>query len=225
VIEPGQRGGGAAGQVARLPVITALAPDPRRPGTMRIDLDEARFASVPAEVVVAEGLAVGREVGAALQGRLTAEADVEAAYRTALRALERRPLARADLARRLLRKAHTRVAIESALERLGALGMLDDAAFARNYIETRAARGRGPARLTRDLLAVGVERGIIDRALAANAVETGERPEVPLALATKRAAQLGQLPRTAKRRRLLAYLARRGFTGREVSEMVAKVVG
>jgi len=214
-----------AGRVERLPVVTALVPDPRRPGTMRIDLDEARFASVPAEVVMAEGLAMGGAVGPALQARLTAEADVEAAYRTALRALERRPFARADLARRLLRKAHARPAVESALERLVALAMLDDAAFARNYVETRSARGRGPARLTRDLLAMGVERGVIDHALAAYGAVAGERREVPLALATKRAAQLGELPRTAKRRRLLAYLARRGFTGREVSEMVARVVG
>lgn len=225
MIETGQRDGGAVRRVERLPVVTALVPDPRRGGTIRIDLDEARFASVPAEVVMAEGLALGGEVGPALQARLTAEADTEAAYRTALRALERRPFARADLARRLLRKAHARAAVQSALERLAGLGMLDDAVFARNYVETRAARGRGPARLTRDLLAMGVERGVIDRALAAYGADAGERREVPLALATKRAAQLGELPRTAKRRRLLAYLARRGFTGREVSEMVAKVVG
>ena len=44
------------------------------------------------------------------------------------------------------------------------------------------------------------------------------------ALATKRAAQLRDLPRHVKRRRVLAYLARRGFSGREVSEMVGKLL-
>jgi SOS response regulatory protein OraA/RecX len=48
---------------------------------------------------------------------------------------------------------------------------------------------------------------------------------MPLALAAKRAAQLGELPRQVKRRRVLAYLARRGFAGRDISELVARVVG
>ena len=47
---------------------------------------------------------------------------------------------------------------------------------------------------------------------------------MPQALATKRAAQLGTLPRQTKRRRLLAYLARRGFSGREVTEIVEGVL-
>jgi SOS response regulatory protein OraA/RecX len=72
---------------------------------------------------------------------------------------------------------------------------------------------------------MGVERRVIDRALAAHQAEAGESPEVPLALASKRANQLGNIPRAAKRRRLLAYLARRGFTGSEVGAIVRQVVG
>jgi SOS response regulatory protein OraA/RecX len=47
---------------------------------------------------------------------------------------------------------------------------------------------------------------------------------VPLALAAKRVAQLGDLPRPAKRRRVLAYLARRGFAGRDITELVTRIV-
>jgi regulatory protein len=127
------------------------------------------------------------------------------------------------LSRRLRRKGHTAAAADVALDRAAALRLLDDAAFARNYVETRSTRGRGPARLTRDLLAMGVERRLIERALA-GLDQTADRSTVPLALASKRAAQLGDLPRDAKRRRVLAYLARRGYTGWDISEMVAKVV-
>jgi regulatory protein len=114
--------------------------------------------------------------------------------------------------------------VEAALERADGLGLLDDAVFARNYVRTRAARGRGPSRLTRDLLSMGVQRSLIDQALAAEWPEGSDRSSMPLALAANRAAQLGSLPRQTKRRRVLAYLARRGFTGREVTEMVEKVV-
>jgi regulatory protein len=206
-------------------VVTALEPDPRRAGTVRVDVDEQRFASVPAEVVLAEGLEVGQVLDAAVRARLVAAAEQESAYRTGLRALERRGFARADLARRLLRKGHARPAVDQALEQLAGIGMLDDATFAEHYVATRSARGRGPVRLTRDLIAMGVERRVIDRALAAHRADVGETTEVPLALASKRAAQLGSLPRAAKRRRLLAYLARRGFTGSEIGAVVKQVVG
>lgn len=208
-----------------LPVLTAVEPDPRRPGTVRVEIAGVRFGAVPQEVARTAGLAVGRPVDAELHQRLVAAADAEAAFRTLLRALERRSFARRDLARRLLRKGHPADAVESAVERAAALGLLDDAAFALGYVQTRTARGRGPSRLTSDLLAMGVERALIDRALAAEWPDDRDRAAVSLSLARKRAAQLGDLPRPVKRRRVLAYLARRGFAGREVSEMVARLVG
>lgn len=206
------------------PRITALEHDPRRPGTVRLEIDGARFGVVPGELVSSAGLVVGRSIDETLQQRLSSAADIEAAYRTALRCLELRSYARSDLARRLARKGHPRQAVETALERVAVLGLLDDEAYARGYVRTRAARGRGPSRLIRDLLAMGVQRSLIDRAIAAEWPEGSDRTSMPQALATKRALQLGSLPRQTKRRRVLAYLARRGFSGREVTEMVEKVV-
>lgn len=209
---------------ARAARITALVPEPRGPGSVRIEVDGERFASVSPDVVRTHGLHVGRELDETLRARLEVEADVEAAYRTALRSIERRSFARADLSRRLLRKGHAHEAVEAALARAAEQGLLDDSAFAINYVETRSARGRGPLRLTRDLLAMGVERGIVDRAVAAHLRQSEGTGDIPLTLASKRAAQLRDLPRQVKRRRVLAYLARRGFSGREVSEMVGRLL-
>jgi regulatory protein len=206
------------------PRITALEPDPRRPGAVRIEVDGQRFGAISRETALEEGLAVGRSVDPVLQQRLSDAADVEAAYRTVLRALGARSYARGDLARRLQRKGHPRAAVDAAIVRATELGLLDDAAYARNYVETRAARGRGPSRLIRDLLSMGVERSLIERALATHWPEGTDRTVVPLALAQKRAAQLTSLPRQTRRRRVVAYLARRGFRGRDITELVDKVV-
>jgi regulatory protein len=208
----------------RLRRVTALVPEPQGSGSFRIEVDGARFGSLPPEVVREERLRVGSELDEVLLGRLASLAEVEATYRTALRAVERRSFARADLGRRLRRKGHAPEAIERALGRLVEHGFLDDAVFAASFVETRAARGRGPLRLARDLAAMGVERGVIDRALAAHGGGADTVGDVSRALAVKRAAQLGDLPRHVRRRRVLAYLARRGFSGREVSEMVGKLI-
>jgi regulatory protein len=204
--------------------ITALEPDPRRPDSIRVEIDGARFGAIPRELAAAEGLSLSRVVDPGLQERLSAAADAESAYRNVLRALEIRSYARGDLLRRLLRKGHPRPAVEAAIERAANLGLLDDSAFAERYVQTRSARGRGPSRLLRDLLSMGVERNVVNQAIAAEWPEGHDRSAVPLALARKRAAQLGELPRQTKRRRVTAYLARRGFTGREISEMVDRVV-
>ena len=209
-----------AGRTRRL---TALVPE-LGGGAVRIEVDGERFGALAPELVRAERLQVGQPLDEPLLGRLAALAEVEATYRTALRAVERRSFARADLARRLRRKGHAPEAIQRALERLAERGFLDDAAFAANYVETRSARGRGPLRLARDLAAMGVERSVIDRALAGHAAGGEDTGDIPRALAAKRAAQLADLPRHVRRRRVLAYLARRGFSGREVSEMVGKLI-
>jgi regulatory protein len=200
-------------------LVTALEPDPRRPGSIRVLVDGRPFATVDA--VEASGLAAGGPLDGAAAGRLARAADTEAAFRTVLRALERRPHARRDLGRRLLRRGLAADAVEAALTRAEQAGLLDDAAFARHYVATRAERGRGPARLIRDLGAMGVARAHVDRAIAEQWPSGADRSALPAALAAKRAAQLGSLPRPVKRRRLLAFLARRGFTGREAVEAVA----
>ncbi len=208
-----------------VPRITALEPDPRRSGTIQIEIDGQRFGAVPVDVAGSVGLERGAVVSPEVRERLVAAADAEAAFRTALRALERRAFARSDLARRLRRKGHPNDAVESALEHAAMMGLIDDAAFALNYVQTRTARGRGPSRLVTDLMAMGVERSLIDRAIAAEWTEGAEHAAIPQALAEARAARLGGLPRPVRRRRLLAYLARRGFAGRDITDMVARLVG
>ena len=204
--------------------ITAIGPDPRRAGAVRIEVDGATLCVVAREHAEALGLVAGVTLDAVLNQRLNAAADVEAAFRTALRALERRSFARADLGRRLVRKGHPAVAVEVALERLAASGLLDDMAFALGYAEVRSSRGRGPARVRRDLAAMGVGREALDCAMATvwpPEVDNGQRA---LELARSRAGRLAKLPRVAQRRRLLAFLARRGYTGDIARQAVSQLV-
>ncbi|MBA3658244.1 MAG: regulatory protein RecX [Gemmatimonadales bacterium] len=204
--------------------VTALDIDPREPGVVRIEVDGGRFGAVSGTVVAGEGIRVGADLDSEQGQRLSEAADREAAYHTILRALGRRAYARADLARRLVRRGHAKDAVEAGLVRAEAAGFLDDAAYALHYVQTRAPNGRGPARLVRDLLSRGVDRALVDRAIAIQWPDGSDRGAAAFALAEKRAAQLGALPRQAKRRRLLAYLARRGYTGHQVTEIVGKVV-
>lgn len=203
--------------------IVAVEPDPRRPGAVRIQGDGGTRRTIALEDAAALGVIRGAEVAPALDDALERAADAEAAFRTALRALERRPFARADLGRKLVKKGHPRPAVDSALERLTERGLLDDAAFVRNYVETRTARGRGPARLKRDLLAMGLADHHIKAGLAAAPSTDEALVDQAVAVARRKAGLLADLPRPVRRRRLLAFLARRGFGGQCAGAAVKRI--
>lgn len=205
-------------------VIGALAADPRRPGCVRVMVQGRPLLTIPREVAAAERLESGMRLDQPLLTRLGRAADEEAAFHTLLRFVERRPFAGRDLTRRLVLKGHPPEAAAAAVERAQGVGLVDDARFTLHYVETRAARGRGPLRLRRDLSALGVERSVVDRALAEAFGPDGTGGPSAEALARKRLAQLKGLARPVARRRLLAFLARRGFVGESVHRLVVALI-
>ncbi len=209
-----------------MPTLTGLAPDPRQPGYRLVEVDRGRFASLPLEAVEPLGLQVGAELGPAALDRLRELADVEAAERAALRALARRAHARLDLRRRFVKRQHPPAAVEAALDRLALRGLLDDRRFAEQYAALRATRGKGPARLLRDLQAQGVERRTAEQAVRRALEDEGIDPGLEArAVAAKRARQLAGLPVAVRKRRLLAFLVRRGYGGPQLRALVEELCG
>ncbi|HWC73511.1 MAG TPA: regulatory protein RecX [Gemmatimonadales bacterium] len=205
-------------------ILTGLAPDPRRPDYRLVEVDRGRFASLPASDLVSLDMTLGAPLAAPVLARLQELADREAAHRAALRALARRAHARSDLRRRLMQKQHPPDAVDGALERLSAAGLLNDAQFASDYAAAKARRGRGPARLVRDLQSQGVERRLAENAVRSSLAAEGVDPaETVRALAAKRAQQLAGLPLPVRKRRLMAFLVRRGFAGADVRAVVEEL--
>ena len=165
-------------------------------GAVRVDVDGTAFCAVPGEQAERAGLAVGRAGGVELQERLTAAADARPRSGRCFGPSSGASFARADWAAGWSGRDIRRPAVEAALGRAARAGLLDDAAFALDYVQTRAARGPGAVQADRrDLLAMGVERGGSTGRSAPSGREGSDRTAVPLALAAKRAAQLGALPR------------------------------
>ena len=206
-------------------VVSSVIPDPRRAAAVRIEVDGRPMWTVARQAVEAEGLAEGTVLDDELSERLERAADEEAALRTALRALERRAFARQDLARRLVRKGHPAAAVEAAMERVDALGLLDDRAFAEQYVYFKARRGQGPRRLLADLRRLGVAEDVAAAAVATVFPAERDLSEVIRQLAHKRARQLGAVSLPVKRRRIMSYLARRGYPTAEAAAEVDRVLG
>lgn len=206
-------------------VITGVAPDSRHPGAMRVSLDGRVTWTIPTHVAERIGVRAGQVVDDALAEALADGADEEAAWQAVLRHLQRRGFARGDLARRLRLKAHPPVAVEAALARAEDAGLLNDLEFARHYAETRSARGKGPTRLRAELGRLLLAPDVIDQVLRELWPDGEGLDEMVRVLAARRAEQLRDLPREVRRRRVLAYLARRGFAGQRTRHLVAQLTG
>jgi regulatory protein len=208
-----------------VPILTALAPDPRQPGYRLVEVDRGRFASIPADALEVLHLAVGADLSAAHFAHLQHLADVEAAYRAAVRGLVARARARGDLRRRLVQKQHPPAAVDGALARLAEQGLLDDRRYALAYAARRARGGKGPARLVVELVAQGVDRRTAEAGVRDALAEERIDPAAALRdVATRRAAQLSDLARPVRKRRLLAYLSRRGYPGAAVRDLVEELL-
>jgi regulatory protein len=137
--------------------------------------------------------------------------------------LARRAWTCAELTARLQRRGASPAVATATVADLAGRGYLDDAAFARHWVEVRAARGYGAARLRAELRSRGVPSSLIDAALAALA------PAGVLArcrqTAHRRLAALQRTPPERAAVRLRDYLLRRGFAAGVVARVLREVTG
>lgn len=180
-----------------------------------MEVDSQRLAVVSVELIAELGLRVGQELSVEARKRMEDAARRVACFDRAVDALARRARSRADLGRWLREREFAAPDIEAVLDRLVDLGLLDDHAFARGYARTRLAPGRGfgPRRVAAELSRRGVARSVVDAVLAELADDTGASDErtAARAVAARRAKSLRGLAPEVARRRLVAFLVRRGF--------------
>lgn len=139
-------------------------------------------------------------------------ADPESVARSVcLRLLTGAPKTRAQLAAALRRKGIPDEVAERVLNRLGDVGLIDDAAFAAAWVESRHA-GRGLARR-----ALGAElrhRGVADETAneALDTLDTGTELETARALVERKLPATRRLEPATRLRRLVRMLARKGYS-------------
>jgi regulatory protein len=135
----------------------------------------------------------------------------ERARQVCLRLLTLAPRTRAQLADALRRRGIPDEAADVVLSRLADVGLIDDAAFARSWVESRHySRGLAGRALSAELKQRGVAadeiRAAIDEQLGPDAEVSAARRLVEGKLAATR-----RLPSEQRTRRLAGLLARKGY--------------
>lgn len=140
-----------------------------------------------------------------------------------LRALTGAARTRQQLADMLARKGVPDEAAQAVLDRFVEVGLIDDAAFARAWVDSRQA-GRGLARraLQAELRAKGVDAEVA--AEAVEAVDAEDERAAALRLVERRARAMQRLDRATATRRLMGMLARKGYNGGLAAAVVREVL-
>ncbi len=186
-------------------VITRLVARPHQPDRVEVHVD-GRYAFVLADVEAAQ-LRVGQVLSEAEWAELRQKAAETRAFDRAVRLLGLRPRSRFEIESRLRREGLGAAAIGAALARLERLGYLDDAAFARWWVENRMRFSpRGRQALYQELRQKGVARPLIEAALG-----DFDSDEQAVAAGRRQAARWAHLAPTAFGQKMIAFLYRRGF--------------
>ena len=203
-------------------VITGIIPVARPAGRFAVLVDGRQAAVISLEAVERLGLTVGQPI-AGLEQRIALEAARLRTYDRALNILAFRGRASSELARSLLRKGEQRLHVEWAIERLIEQGLLDDAAFARAFTRAKVVGGKqSRRRVQQDLARKGVARSVTDDAIDTVFEEEAVDPRgIVEEAARKKLRGLAGLEPAVQRRRLYAYLARRGYEVDDIREVLA----
>jgi len=206
--------------------ITQITEHPRKPGRYIIDIDGRQFAIVTADALSATKARVGVVVDDRLAAHLNEANELTAAYDRALTLLTFRARSARELQRRLVEKGVTAERADRVITKLREVGLIDDADFARQLTRSKMSAGASRRRVHQELFKRGVPREVADEAVEQVVEEDGlSEAESIERIARKKWRSLASVDEPTRRRRLFAFLARRGFDSDDVSRVMRQLAG
>lgn len=180
-------------------------------GKLAVFLDGSFWESFDPGFARDKGLDEGRELSQLELAKIESELKYLRAYERALIFLSYRPRSVREVKKKLIEAGYSDGESENAISRLTAAGYLDDVKFARDWITSRASgKYYGSRRLKSELVARGVASDIVDEQLA-EVCSDSEEERRAFEAAKIKLQKMAVADKDATKRRLIAYLLRRGY--------------
>lgn len=213
-IEPAPQKRGKPSRLPRTPGNPGAAPAPEMPSS--VDLPHHTVEADTSDET-------GKRTRKPKLHELPHDEQVDRAKTTILNILSMVAKTRSQLEQRLTEKGHSPEVIEEAINRMIEVGVIDDAAFARNYTSS-LHDGRGLARkaISRELHQKGIDQDTIEEAL--ESIDLDAERERAVDLVRKKARSTASLDPQVRVRRLVGMLARKGYPGNIAFSVVKEVL-
>ena len=192
--------------------ITRLAQQKKDLDRVSVFLDDAFAFGLAIDLVIQASLKKGQRLTADQQRALLVRQETFAAKASALNGIASRARTAKEVSDALARKGFAEAIIQDTVADLERLGLIDDDAYARAFVQGRfSARGYGPARLRQDLQRKGVARAAIEAALdeLTEAEDLGDAAREQAAKKWRALASEEDLRK--RKKKTMDFLGRRGF--------------
>ena len=200
--------------------ITAIADDPASQQRQLVHLDDRQAISVFRKTLKELGLAAGQIWDRRDLARQCREAEYKHSLEAALTLLSHRARSHADLGRRLKRKGYSTSAIGAVVKKLSDLRLLDDEQFAENLMDSLQRReSLGQRAIFDRMRREGLPQTVVARVIEERTDEDREAARA-LELARKRLSRMTNVDPMKARRRVYAFLIRRGFATRHAAAAI-----
>jgi regulatory protein len=197
--------------------ITALTLQKRNRQRVNVYLD-GEFAFGLARILAA-WMQVGQILSDEKIAQLKASDELEVAYQHAIKFMNYRPRTESEIRQNLLKHAVPEIILEEVVQRLHHAGLLDDRRFADAWVENRAdLHPRSRRALAYELKQRGVDQQVIQKSL-----EQVDDDHAAYQAALRQSRKLQELDWQDFRKKMVGFLARRGFDY-ETSALVVKRV-
>jgi len=140
------------------------------------------------------------------------------ALNRAVRLLAVRARSHTEIEKRLSSACYMDETVEMVLTKLQGNGLLDDAAFARQWAQDRTARQIGKARILYELRQKGVSSEVAEAALTE--MDPQQQDESAVKLAAKLIKRYQSLPAADARRKTIQAMQRRGYSYGEARDAI-----
>lgn len=187
-------------------IITAIKQQVKRKDRYSIYVDGKYAFSFSEDELVKSGLRKDQELKPQELEELRQASVVDKAYGRVIRYLAIRVRSQWEIEDYLKRKGYDEELTKIILDRVKEVGLVDDAAFARQWVEWRMnSRPRSQKQLYMELLKKRIDRAIISEVL--ESFDDSTQLEQIKAIVERK----GRLSQYQDRQKLIAYLARQGF--------------
>jgi regulatory protein len=198
--------------------ITGIQVQKRNPDRVNIDLDgEYAFGL---SRIVAAWLYTGQRLTEEKINALCNEDGIEVAYQKALNLLSRKQRTSHEIQQKLVEKGYSSSQVEEVLIKLQHAGLIEDQKYAQMWVENRNSFHPRSQRLIRlELHHKGIANDEIEKALAGSAEDT----ELATQAALQQIRKYERLDWESFRKKLSAFLLRRGFSYGTVAPVVRSI--
>ena len=200
--------------------ITAISPQKKHRNRYSIFVDNQFYAGVDAAVVEQLNLKKGLEVDSAKLATILEQEEYQRAKTYLFRLLSRRLYSCAEVRKKLNDRGYEPELIEKIITEFINQDWLDDTQFATQWVESRIRfKPRGIALIRRELIQKGIAKEVITEVLAKYTDSEAEFDRALTALKKKKN-YTTEPDRIKRKRKIYAYLARRGFNPDTINQVM-----